>query len=224
MRPRRPYPVENPPPGLLPARKAFATRTPPSGATPDGRIAQLVEQLTLNQRVLGSSPSAPTTSFHENNQVTAGLPCRACAGVRRIDTAVALAGELLGALAPRMTRGIWRRRRLATRGRPLSLATTGALQPGAYAARRDRTGWMRTGAASAWPARIEQEWRPPLAGSPCAPSGHRARPRQRESCGAADWPARPWLPVQGPPRPPACRARIEAAAARPGSPRRGATC
>ena len=25
-----------------------------------GRIAQLVEQLTLNQRVLGSSPSAPT--------------------------------------------------------------------------------------------------------------------------------------------------------------------
>ena len=30
------------------------------GAIPDGRIAQLVEQLTLNQRVLGSSPSAPT--------------------------------------------------------------------------------------------------------------------------------------------------------------------
>ena len=29
---------------------------------PDGRIAQLVEQLTLNQRVLGSSPSASTTS------------------------------------------------------------------------------------------------------------------------------------------------------------------
>ncbi len=25
-----------------------------------GRIAQLVEQLTLNQRVLGSNPSAPT--------------------------------------------------------------------------------------------------------------------------------------------------------------------
>ncbi len=28
-----------------------------------GRIAQLVEQLTLNQRVLGSSPSASTTFF-----------------------------------------------------------------------------------------------------------------------------------------------------------------
>jgi hypothetical protein len=28
-----------------------------------GRIAQLVEQLTLNQRVLGSSPSAPTNQI-----------------------------------------------------------------------------------------------------------------------------------------------------------------
>ncbi len=28
-----------------------------------GRIAQLVEQLTLNQRVLGSNPSAPTKNF-----------------------------------------------------------------------------------------------------------------------------------------------------------------
>lgn len=28
-----------------------------------GRIAQLVEQLTLNQRVLGSSPSAPTNRY-----------------------------------------------------------------------------------------------------------------------------------------------------------------
>ena len=26
----------------------------------DGRLAQLVEQLTLNQRVVGSSPTAPT--------------------------------------------------------------------------------------------------------------------------------------------------------------------
>ena len=34
--------------------------------SPDGigRIAQLVEQLTLNQRVLGSSPSASTTFSH----------------------------------------------------------------------------------------------------------------------------------------------------------------
>ncbi|CCE08008.1 hypothetical protein BRAS3843_2520023 [Bradyrhizobium sp. STM 3843] len=30
-----------------------------------GRIAQLVEQLTLNQRVLGSSPSAPTMPFKD---------------------------------------------------------------------------------------------------------------------------------------------------------------
>ncbi len=30
----------------------------------DGRIAQVVEQLTLNQRVGGSSPSAPTNDFN----------------------------------------------------------------------------------------------------------------------------------------------------------------
>ena len=30
-----------------------------------GRIAQLVEQLTLNQRVLGSSPSASTIPFND---------------------------------------------------------------------------------------------------------------------------------------------------------------
>ena len=28
-----------------------------------GRLAQLVEQLTLNQRVVGSSPTSPTTQF-----------------------------------------------------------------------------------------------------------------------------------------------------------------
>ena len=32
---------------------------------PVGRIAQVVEQLTLNQRVVGSSPTAPTNLFNE---------------------------------------------------------------------------------------------------------------------------------------------------------------
>ena len=32
---------------------------------PRGRLAQLAEQLTLNQRVLGSSPSAPTNLFKD---------------------------------------------------------------------------------------------------------------------------------------------------------------
>ncbi len=35
----------------------------------DGRIAQLVEQLTLNQRVLGSSPSAPTKIPTKNSDL-----------------------------------------------------------------------------------------------------------------------------------------------------------
>jgi hypothetical protein len=46
---------------LLPARRSLrrirSPEHPPHGS---GRIAQLVEQLTLNQRVLGSSPSAST--------------------------------------------------------------------------------------------------------------------------------------------------------------------
>ena len=33
-----------------------------------GGIAQLVEQLTLNQLVLGSSPSAPTNEFKQKGQ------------------------------------------------------------------------------------------------------------------------------------------------------------
>ena len=40
-------------------RRETSPEHPPYGS---GRIAQLVEQLTLNQRVLGSSPSASTIS------------------------------------------------------------------------------------------------------------------------------------------------------------------
>jgi hypothetical protein len=32
-----------------------------------GRIAQLVEQLTLNQRVVGSSPTAPTNTIRDSS-------------------------------------------------------------------------------------------------------------------------------------------------------------
>jgi hypothetical protein len=49
---------------MLPAPPLRARLEPPE-LSPDGsgRIAQLVEQLTLNQRVLGSSPSASTIFF-----------------------------------------------------------------------------------------------------------------------------------------------------------------
>ena len=40
-----------------------------------GRIAQVVEQLTLNQRVQGSSPCAPTNVFRKIITVgAAGIP------------------------------------------------------------------------------------------------------------------------------------------------------
>ena len=57
---------------LLDASPRFAV---PRKTHRNGRIAQLVEQLTLNQRVLGSSPSASTIPSHEIN----GLPAlRGC--------------------------------------------------------------------------------------------------------------------------------------------------
>jgi hypothetical protein len=39
----------------------------------DGRIAQLVEQLTLNQRVVGSRPTAPTIASNEFNELKNSL-------------------------------------------------------------------------------------------------------------------------------------------------------
>ena len=49
---------------MLPAAAAQGAFEPPEHPpNGSGRIAQLVEQLTLNQRVLGSSPSASTTFF-----------------------------------------------------------------------------------------------------------------------------------------------------------------
>jgi hypothetical protein len=47
-----------------PLLNAGACRAKPRGGC-DGRIAQLVEQLTLNQRVQGSSPCAPTIDIFE---------------------------------------------------------------------------------------------------------------------------------------------------------------
>jgi hypothetical protein len=51
----------------FPGQVAVAlVKHPPLRSTHDrfGRIAQLVEQLTLNQRVQGSSPCAPTNDFN----------------------------------------------------------------------------------------------------------------------------------------------------------------
>jgi hypothetical protein len=39
----------------------------------DGRIAQLVEQLTLNQRVQGSSPCAPTIEINDLVEISQSL-------------------------------------------------------------------------------------------------------------------------------------------------------
>jgi len=66
---RRPGTVHTRAPALpWTARDRFATRPRLRGIAcgrHSGRIAQLVEQLTLNQRVLGSSPSAPTNQIKD---------------------------------------------------------------------------------------------------------------------------------------------------------------
>src|ERR1041384_4537338 len=55
---------------LLDTAAALCYSTPRLCGCPcgSGRIAQLVEQLTLNQRVQGSSPCAPTTSLSRSPQ------------------------------------------------------------------------------------------------------------------------------------------------------------
>src|SRR3954447_16145329 len=50
------------------------------GCSASGRIAQLVEQLTLNQRVQGSSPCAPTTSPSHSRSTTTS--CETCSVMR----------------------------------------------------------------------------------------------------------------------------------------------
>jgi hypothetical protein len=53
------------PPACWTSGGRFAKRRPPAKAfrAGSGRIAQLVEQMTLNHRVPGSSPGAPTKLF-----------------------------------------------------------------------------------------------------------------------------------------------------------------
>ena len=51
---------------MLPARPLGAQMPPEHPPNGSGRIAQLVEQLTLNQRVLGSSPSASTIRLSDS--------------------------------------------------------------------------------------------------------------------------------------------------------------
>ena len=61
-------------------RVLLSTRGDHSGisrAFPEGRIAQLVEQLTLNQRVAGSSPAAPTIKFLDGRKPYDGFTVRA---------------------------------------------------------------------------------------------------------------------------------------------------
>jgi hypothetical protein len=74
----------NPAPFPANARPSGHTHSPAT-STKDGRLAQVVEQLTLNQRVEGSSPSSPTIllpSHHRSRlRRPCGLPsCRRCAG------------------------------------------------------------------------------------------------------------------------------------------------
>jgi hypothetical protein len=45
----------------------------PDASPKRGRIAQSVEQLTLNQRAVGSSPTAPTNTFNDLDGICVAL-------------------------------------------------------------------------------------------------------------------------------------------------------
>ena len=57
-----------------------------------GRIAQVVEQLTLNQRVVGSSPTAPT-SLRSSSYGSAGRPARTAGSSKNEGGLVAIENE-----------------------------------------------------------------------------------------------------------------------------------
>src|SRR3954452_5524099 len=72
----------------LPIRLAIAS---------DGRIAQLVEQLTLNQRVPGSSPGASTIFSHNFNSSCRRLRmCCATAGILGLTSCWGTADTMTG--------------------------------------------------------------------------------------------------------------------------------
>jgi hypothetical protein len=55
-------------------RLRWLEQTQPIRLDQGGRIAQLVEQLTLNQRVVGSNPTAPTNEIKELCSVSIWFP------------------------------------------------------------------------------------------------------------------------------------------------------
>ena len=73
---------------------------------PVGRIAQLVEQLTLNQRVQGSSPCAPTTILHSAVQTRPSRAQASSPGGRPTRKRPGISGK-------RRTQRPWRAKRAA---------------------------------------------------------------------------------------------------------------
>jgi hypothetical protein len=62
-----------------------------------GRIAQLVEQMTLNHRVPGSSPGAPTKLFKHLAAFAAFIPTNYCPSFRQSGWFCSLGTALLNA-------------------------------------------------------------------------------------------------------------------------------
>ena len=85
-----------------------------------GRIAQVVEQLTLNQRVVGSSPTAPTNLpiVATSNDAIGGTPAI------MLQIATALFGVIIGNSAPAQTPASqWRHQVLQSEAGSLGLKT-----------------------------------------------------------------------------------------------------
>jgi hypothetical protein len=61
------------------SRNYRARRTPARDPPENGRLAQVVEQLTLNQRVVGSSPTSPTILHSASHEQVEDLREERCA-------------------------------------------------------------------------------------------------------------------------------------------------
>jgi hypothetical protein len=70
--------------GSISSVRVFISKSRPSSAdrVPNATLAQLVEQLTRNEQVVGSSPTGGSKGVRDNEQVRGWIPRGSSKGIR----------------------------------------------------------------------------------------------------------------------------------------------